>query len=247
MANFMIGPGVRIGLLILALVCCAMPRAGAQQKVSIELVLAVDTSLSVNDLEYDLQMHGLARAFRDPEVMGLIAAQNGVAVALMQWAGWVDEQSTGVWSYLNSPQSVLAFAQRIEQTPRANTGIHTAIGTAIEAGITALNTNGYDGEQLKIDLSGDGISNAGPLPAHSRLLAEQLGITINGLAILTDVSSLDHYFRSEVVSGPGAFVIAAQDYSDFARAIKLKLLRELAVATSHLEPGSALRYRLARQ
>ena len=47
--------------------------AEAGQRVSIELVLAVDVSLSVNDIEYALQMRGIAAAFRDKDVLDLIA------------------------------------------------------------------------------------------------------------------------------------------------------------------------------
>ena len=35
------------------------------------------------------------------------------------------------------------------------------------------------------------------------------------------------YFRGEVAHGPGAFVEVAQGYSDFRRAMTLKLFREL--------------------
>ena len=51
----------------------AAPAAEASERVSLELVIAVDVSLSVNDAEYLLQMGGIAGAFRDPEVGELIA------------------------------------------------------------------------------------------------------------------------------------------------------------------------------
>ena len=68
-------------------------------------------------------------------------------------------------------------------------------------------------------------------------------MTINGLAILTDTKDLDDYFRTDVIAGNGAFVIAAIDYLDFARAIHLKLLRELTPAISRNErPTFAQRF-----
>ena len=59
---------------------------GAQAKtpVSIELVFAVDTSMSIDGFEYGLLMKGIADAFRTPEIISLIGQQNGVAVALFQ-------------------------------------------------------------------------------------------------------------------------------------------------------------------
>ena len=76
-------------------------------------------------------------------------------------------------------------------------------------------------------MSGDGRSNAGPLPAGPRALAGEAGIAINGLPILVDTYGLDAYFRREVIAGPGAFVEIATDYDDFARAFLRKLRREL--------------------
>ena len=41
-----------------------------------------------------------------------------------------------------------------------------------------------------------------------------------------------------MIAGPGSFVITAQDYDDFARAMKLRLLREIRVLTGDV-PGIA--------
>ncbi len=207
----------------------------AQTRVSIELVLAVDTSLSVNDLEFALQMHGIAEAFRSREVMDLIVSGRGVAVTIMQWAGWVREEHSVPWRLLRDRASILSFAAEVSAAKRQGVGYMTAVGTAIGAALHELQTNDYAGELLKIDLSGDGYSNAGPELIPLRNHADTLGVTINGLAILTDFDDLDDYFRAQVVVGPGAFVIEAADYDAFAHAMKLKLLRELAPQISQLE------------
>ena len=52
-------------------------------------------------------------------------------------------------------------------------------------------------------------------------------ISINGLAILTDDPDLDTFYREKVVGGPGAFVITADGFEDFARAMVAKLIREI--------------------
>ena len=79
-----------------------------------------------------------------------------------------------------------------------------------------------------IDISGDGINNIGRQPEAARDEAVAEGITINGLAILTDFAGLDHYFRNSVVGGPGAFVVAVAEFADFAAAVLNKLVREIA-------------------
>ncbi len=220
---------------IIAVIYCltnANPPSNAQTPVSIELVLAVDTSLSVNNEEFDLQMRGIANAFRSPEIVNLIGYYQGVAVTIIQWGGWVSEKHTVPWRVMKSRESVYAFAGEVEKTRRENVGNFTAIGTAVTAAMKSLLENQYVGRLMKIDVSGDGTNNAGPLPTAARALANQFGISINGLAILTDVPHLDGYFRREVMAGPGAFVISVANYRDFGRAMQKKLKRELAVPIS---------------
>lgn len=206
--------------------------ASAQTPVSLELVLAVDASSSVNVAEHRLQMQGIGQAFRSPEVVQLIESSNGVAVILFQWASRANtEQSTG-WHILKTKESILRFARMVERTRRVSVGSLTAIGSAIEAGLALLDTNGIEGKRRKIDVSGDGRNNSGEPLADMRALATSRAVTINGLAIQTDVPDLARYYREEVTVGPDAFVIAARDYQDFARAMEAKLLRELSPVVS---------------
>ncbi|MEM7424527.1 MAG: DUF1194 domain-containing protein [Pseudomonadota bacterium] len=226
---------MRAVIRILAILCCLTnmaPASNAQTPVSIELVLAVDTSLSVNNEEFDLQMRGIANAFRSAEIVNLIGLYDGVAVTLIQWGGWTSEKNTVPWRLLKSEASILAFADEVQRTKRENVGYFTAIGTAVTASIKSLLENRFAGRLLKIDVSGDGINNAGPRPISVRSVAEELGISINGLAVRTDIESLDDYFRRELIAGPGAFVISARNYGDFGRAMQKKLKRELAVPIS---------------
>ncbi|MCH7796748.1 MAG: DUF1194 domain-containing protein, partial [Proteobacteria bacterium] len=58
-------------------------------------------------------------------------------------------------------------------------------------------------------------------------LARAYGVTINGLAILNEIPTLHFYFEQQVISGPDAFVIEANDYEHYAVAILHKLIREI--------------------
>ncbi|MEO0362366.1 MAG: DUF1194 domain-containing protein, partial [Pseudomonadota bacterium] len=40
------------------------------------------------------------------------------------------------------------------------------------------------------------------------------------------------FYEKEVIGGPGAFVEVAESFTDYAEAIRLKLLRELAPSLS---------------
>lgn len=52
-------------------------------------------------------------------------------------------------------------------------------------------------------------------------------VTLNGLAILNEDKELDAYYRARLAVGDGNFVEVAEDYDDFARAMRRKLLREI--------------------
>ena len=193
------------------------------------LVLAVDTSRSVDNKEYNLQMAGLATAFRDPSVQYAIttAASRGLAVTLVQWSASDEQVQSVPWTLLTDFDSIDRFANRISLAPRAMKGGKTALGEAMAHGVELISELGFVARRNVIDISGDGGSNEGRLPQESRELAREAGIVINGIAILNEEPRLDHYFRSDVIVGSGAFLITAVDYVDFARAIRMKLLREI--------------------
>lgn len=202
--------------------------------VELELVLAIDVSASVDVREYDLQIEGIAKAFRDPEVIAAIEtlSGSGIAVALMQW----DEDARAALSvpfhHVTDGRTAKAFGFLVSLVPRKAKSGSTAIGSAIEYAIEVLNGSGYAGTRRVIDISGDGRSNAEPHPEALRDDAVARGLTINGLAILTDDRNLASYYAASVVGGRGAFVEIAQDYPAFAAAFRRKILREVLPPSS---------------
>jgi hypothetical protein len=106
------------------------------------------------------------------------------------------------------------------------------VSGAIDAGVALLGQSGLVATRRVIDVSGDGSNNNGRLPIYARDEAIAAGITINGLTILTDEPLLDIYYQENVIGGPGAFVVATEDFDQFAAAILAKLMREIAEAPS---------------
>ena len=202
--------------------------AAAQTPVALELVLAVDASGSVDFGEFDLQKQGIARAFRDPEVIAALEgfAPAGVAVALVQWSGRGQQMTVIDWTLVRDRQTAQAFAATVEASGRWLLG-ETAIANALAFASALLERNRFAGARRTIDLSGDGPTNAGGDPDPVRDAAAAAGITINGLAIVNEFPTLDLYFAEHVIGGPDAFLLIAKDYADFARAIRQKLLREI--------------------
>ena len=215
---------------LLAVMLLAASPAWAQRTVALELVLAVDCSSSVDEDEFELQMRGLARAFEHPGVLGALeqTGTKGIAVALMQWSGAGQQAIAIDWQLINSSESALAFSRELDATPRFVSGGATAIGPAIEVAKLMLEQNAYLGERMVIDVSGDGRANEGGPASVPRLKANRAGITVNGLAILKDEPDLAVYYVAGVVGGPGAFLLTADDFNDFARATRRKLYFEIS-------------------
>ena len=211
--------------------------ARAEYPVSIELVLAVDISRSVDNVEYYLQKTGIARAFRNPEIVDLIGQNNGVAVTLFQWDEAVDRYHMIPWHLLSDPASVLSFAAKVDALERDPARKFTGIGRAIEFGVYLIDQNEFAGRRLKIDISGDGRDNIDSLTPATRQLAGSLGIEINGLPILIDTFNLETYYRENVILGPDAFLEIATDYDDFSRAFLRKLWREIVPSISRNDPA----------
>jgi Protein of unknown function (DUF1194) len=196
--------------------------------VDLELVLAIDSSGSVDFREFELQARGIARAFGDPEVIEAIegAAPNGIAVSVIQWSGRRQHLVTIDWTRITDAASARALAARVDAMGRVLIG-ETAIADALRFASEQLAYGPFQGTRQIIDVSGDGPTNAGGDPDPLRDAAALAGITINGLAILNEVPRLDRYYAEHVIGGPDAFIMAAKGYDDFAHAIRLKLLREI--------------------
>ncbi len=206
--------------------------ARADTFVDLELVLAVDASGSVSAAEYDLQLSGIAAAIRDDSVLEAIAggAIGRVAVAMIVWAeaGIVSDETA--WFEIATAEDADRFAALVVGFPRRVSG-GTGIGAGLTQAMRMFDRNGFAGTRQVVDVSGDGRETPPrdyvALIHHARAMALSRGITINGLAILNEDPELDDWYRSAVITGPGAFVMTARDYRDFAEAMRRKLLREI--------------------
>lgn len=216
--------------------------APASADCRLALILGFDVSASVDAREYRLMMDGTAAALLSPQVAAAILADRPVALAAFVWAGRREQALVARWSVIDGPDSLARFAARIAAFPRPDgdpighwTG-RTAVGAALR-GAAALFDGAPRCDAQTLDLAGDGENNDGPPPGPLRAALLD-GVTINALAVGGDLP-LDHgtmaeeggrlsaWFSAHVLWGPGAFVISAQDYDDFARAMAEKLEREV--------------------
>jgi len=227
--------------LVLALSVLAIPAAAQQAipDVDLEIVLAVDGSGSISASEFRLQLEGYANALRDEAVQS--AAVSGplgkIAVAMMVWSDAAFKKFETDWFVIDSRAAAGRYADIVEifhVHSGRNYGMGgggTGIGSGIEYALQMIDQNGIEARRRTIDVSGDGIETepwfreAMELP-EARALAASKDVTVNGLAILTDFGALDRYYEDEMITGPGAFVVVADDWPDFAEAIQRKLFLE---------------------
>lgn len=202
----------------------------ARDQVDLELILMADASGSVDDEEFTLQRRGYAQALRDPRVIDAI--RNGrlgrIALSYVEWSGPDLQDVIVPWTTIATAADIAIVAHRLENVERMLYGGGTAIGHALIYAANSVTENTYDGRRLVIDLSGDDANKDGLAASMGRDYAVGRGITVNGLAILEWSPGLDSYFHDNVVGGPGAFVVRARNFKDFAVAIRRKLIREIA-------------------
>lgn len=220
---------MRLALAAFLFAIAGMPPA---QAAAVALVMAVDVSESVSQERYLLQHEGIARAFETPRLIDAIAAApGGIEALVLEWSDPDKIAITVGWTHIANHDAAAAFAASLRATTRTSHGL-TAIGSAMRAAAAAFEHMPEPASHRVIDVSGDGMANFGDPPAGVRDRLVKQGITINGLAILTEEPWLDDYYRKNVIGGPSSFVVVAKDFDSFADAMLSKLVQEVAGARS---------------
>ena len=209
----------------------------AEEAVDLELILAVDVSLSMDLEEQRLQRDGYVEALRDPQVIAAIqSGPNGrIAITYVEWAGPFNQETVLPWTIIDGKQAAEEIAARLAEAPISRQRM-TSISTALEYAERLLAASPFRGLRRVIDVSGDGPNNSGP-PVEGirdRLLKD--GTVINGLPVILrpsqssffDINYLDRYYADCVIGGPGSFMIPIREKSEFATATRQKLLLEIA-------------------
>ena len=194
------------------------------------LSLGLDVSSSVDAREYRLQTAGVAAALMSPEVTAAFLAVPGQPVMLQvfEWSGWQQQLVRQDWVTIAGEGDLAEVAGRLAGQARSFEQFPTALGFALLFGARSLAERG-DCARRTLDVSGDGTNNDGVSPEMARRDPSLAGVTVNGLVVGATVVTLSRYYRQFVIQGPGAFVEEADDYADFERTMKRKLLRELGV------------------
>ncbi len=217
--------------------------ASAAEPVDLLLVLAADVSRSIDSQKFQLQREGYAAALANPRVLETIGAgRNGrIGVLFLEWSGFGNQKVVIDWMLVDGPKAAQAFGDRLLESPRSFAD-RTSISGGIDVAVAQLARAPFSAERRTIDVSGDGTNNAGRDVGQARDEALALGITINGLVILSEKplpwnpehtnppGGLAKYYRDNVIGGPGSFVLEAKDFNSFGQAIIKKMIAEIADA-----------------
>jgi len=232
-------PGRGLFLAAVLLVAGLLPARVAAQPVDLLLVLCVDASGSIDPEEFRFQREGYAAAISDPRILKAIASgrRGAIAVAFVEWGTPGGARTVVEWGRVHDQPSAEAYADRILDAPRTPQS-YNALGDAIAHATSLIRSSPIPADKAVIDVSGDGPDNRSHVPAPvARDEAVRMGITINALAVVKEGSSLAERgerlvaaYQRDVIGGPGAFVVVARDYPDFAQAIFNKMIREIAQA-----------------
>ena len=218
------------------IVLCLSMIAGtaAAQDTDLELVLLADASGSIDAREIAFQRQGYAQAITDPAVLAAISntAYGTIAVTYVEWAA--NQVVVADWQLIDGRAAAEAFAAELLSKPRQAYG-RNAIGAALLEGLRLMDTNAHDGWRRVIDFSGDSANNwSGPPIAEARDTVLAAGVTINALPILRPDDpgrahgGLEALYEAQIIGGPGAFVVTAEDRNSFAEAVKRKLILEIS-------------------
>ncbi len=235
--------GRLLGAALLAMALLAPRPASAADAVDLLLVFAADVSRSIDQEKFQLQRDGYAAAITNPRVLDAIRAgpNHRIAVCFIEWSGIGAQKLLIDWTIIQDAASAQQFAAQLAEAPRSFAD-RTSISGALEFAMAELDKAPFEGPRRTIDVSGDGTNNAGRdvKLARDEVLAK--GVTINGLVILSDhplswnaehtnpPGGLDRYYQDNVIGGPGAFVMVAQNFNSFGQAILNKMIAEVAAA-----------------
>jgi hypothetical protein len=216
-------------------------------RADVALVLAIDVSGSVDDNRFRLQREGIAAALESEELAAAVlgGVNQTIEVAVVEWA---EEQRLLVpWTVLHGRDDLTVLATRLRTASRSWVHTMTDPGGGIAAAERLFADQPFVALRQVIDVSGDGRQNTGEVAtADARDAAVSHGLTVNGLPIASrDEPGIVDWYRTNVVGGLGAFLVAADSYDAIATAFQLKLRleitglapsRKLAHASNNVQP-----------
>ncbi|MGD9669366.1 MAG: DUF1194 domain-containing protein [Hyphomicrobiaceae bacterium] len=219
-----------------------LPRYGTARPASAggvdtALIVSVDVSSSVDERRYQIQLEGIAAALEDPGVIAAILSGPRKSI-LFSVITWADRPKFSLpWLRIASREDAIMAALKVRTMQREG-GDFTCLSKMLRF-VSDKIVPQIPERALKVvvDVSGDGSDNCNAEEPAKAVRDEMngRGTTTNGLPILEgrEAATLEGWYRENVMGGPGSFVLPAQGFEDFGRAIRQKFVVEI----SDLEPS----------
>lgn len=247
--------GLRLGLvhlttaLALSLSLISICKADAADRVDAAIVLAVDTSSSIDPGQADLQRYGHVEALRSREVQSAIRRgyTGCVAIAYVEWSSVGRLRTVVPWKRICGHDDAQDAAALIAEqgdggVERRGRG-RTSLSYAIEASSLMLDQFPGQADAKIVDISANGTNNDGLPVSQARSRVLDKGHVINAIAVSrTEAGITDDlwtYFHDNVIGGEGSFAIAPNEPADYAKALRRKLVLEISRAKSGAQRDGA--------
>jgi len=238
------GKNVRRILFIISMFLLLYQQAALAVPVDLELIIATDTSGSVDSTDFALRRSGIEAAFRDLTVISAIenGAIGSIAVAL--WDFGTYSYTSVDWMLINDAASSNAFADAVASSSRLGGG-GDGQSYLIDQAQLALASNNYEGRSV-LDIVSEGAQDIDGCyyndveclrvqEARDNFLAGS-GDAINAIWMndrsyfgldADDIINAFEYGSLNVIGGEGSFQMFAETNADFIAAIDDKILREI--------------------
>lgn len=244
-----------VGSCSLAMAVMLSAPAAQAVPVDLELILATDTSGSVDATDFALRRSGVEAAFRSAAV---ISAIEGGAIGSIAVALWDFGTGVGVavdWFKISNAAEANAFADAVAAAGRLDGG-GDGQANMLRQALIAVSGNAFEGTRTVVDINSEGVQSgegcvfdspdcAAVRDARNAFLAGG-GTAVNAIWMndrdffgldASDAVNAFEYGTTSVIGGTGAFQVFAETNADFVSAIQNKLIREI---TPVPEPATLL-------
>ncbi|GEM_PF-3354111 len=187
--------------------------SNSRDDVGVNLVCVFDSSGSVNDTEYQIQLESMAEAIESPDFIETVLLGPGsIAITFLEFGeqvrvctGWADFRKGDEWKFKALAEEILAI-ERVE----ASGDFHNE---GLRGAMVALDHAPWRAHRTIVDFMTDGdndVGKDGELPGMVNELAIRYGATVNALITYDRMMIEDHgmtgyeeWSRHHLVTKPG--------------------------------------------
>ena len=219
------------------------PARAGEKKAGVRLMFAIDSSASVHDDMFALQVRGTAASLIDSGIARTVAGfPDGIDILAYAWGDVLQEAVLLPWTSVRTASDCVRAASVLAASARPFRGLATGINWALSCA-RQLNANApREALRTVLDISGDGRSNMLPISMATapqaavvvgtlgaeRNSALDEGMVINAIAIPGREAGLSEYQRQNVIGGAGSFAAEVSGEREYPAILRRKILLEIA-------------------